>query len=103
GTELQARADALISFFHSKGPKVYGSLWETDGSQGGGFHSCGLVAMNATATLATSAAVAPKAAEIVEDFWNYPLPVGQYRYYDGLLYMFGFLHLSGQYRIYAGQ
>ena len=57
--------------------------------------------MNAVATLATTPAVATQASAILEDFWNTPLPTGQWRYYDGLLYTFAMLQLSGQYNIYA--
>ena len=101
GTEEQARADALISFFASQGAAKYLGLWKVEGTNGTGHHSPGLVAMNAIATLATTDAVKPQAQEILEDFWNTAMPTGQYRYYDGLLYTFALLHLSGQYKIYA--
>jgi oligosaccharide reducing-end xylanase len=103
GSEQRARADALIRFFHAKGPASYQALWSLDGTDGSGSHSPGLVAMNAVATLATTDAVATQAKAIVEDVWNTPLPTGKYRYYDGLLYSFALLHLSGQYVIYAPQ
>jgi oligosaccharide reducing-end xylanase len=100
GTELQARADALVSFFAKQGSTSYLALWKVDCTNGNGFHSPGLVAMNAIATLATTEAVKPQAQELVEDLWNTALPTGQYRYYDGLLYTFALLHLSGEYRIH---
>ncbi len=104
GAELQARADALISFFYGKGVNAYLALWRPAGTGSGeGHHSPGLVAMNAVATLATTPAVAEQARAIVEDFWNVQLPVGKYRYYDGLLYTFALLHLSGEYKIYMPQ
>lgn len=34
----------------------------------------------------------------VQALWDSPLPTGQYRYYDGMLYMFAMLHLSGNFR-----
>lgn len=100
GTDLQARADSLVSFFHSKGVSEYLALWNVDGSGGTGHHSPGLIAMNAVATLATTEALTDKAREMVEELWNTQLPRGKYRYYDGLLYTFAFLHLSGQYKIH---
>jgi oligosaccharide reducing-end xylanase len=103
GGEQRARADALIRFFHAQGPTSYKALWELDGKNGTGSHSPGLVAMNAVATLATTDAVKTEAAAIVEDLWNTALPTGKYRYYDGLLYSFALLHLSGQYVIYKPQ
>lgn len=101
GNELQARADALVSFFHSKGVSEYLALWNVDGTGGNGHHSPGLVAMNAVATLATTEASKEKSREMVEELWNTQLPRGKYRYYDGLLYTFALLHLSGQYKIHA--
>jgi oligosaccharide reducing-end xylanase len=100
GNDLQARADALVGFFHSKGVSEYLALWNVDGTGGNGHHSPGLVAMNAVATLATTEAMTEKSREMVEELWNTQLPRGKYRYYDGLLYTFAFLHLSGQYKIY---
>jgi oligosaccharide reducing-end xylanase len=101
GPTAAARADALVAFFHSQGPSSYKALWNLDGTGGSGSHSAGLVAMNAVATLATTSAVSSQAAALVEDFWSTPLPTGMYRYYDGLLYTFALLHLSGEYAIYA--
>lgn len=40
------------------------------------------------------------AAEWVEKFWNEPLRTGNRRYYDNCLYLFAFLALSGNYRIW---
>ena len=100
GTELQARADALVNFFHSKGVSEYLALWNVDGTGGSGHHSPGLIAMNAVATLATTETMSDKSREMVEELWNTQLPTGQYRYYDGLLYTFALLHLSGQYKIH---
>jgi oligosaccharide reducing-end xylanase len=61
-------------------------------------HAKGLVATTAVASLA---ATHPLAKEFVEALWNTPVPLGfNERYYDGLLYMMGMLHCSGQFRIY---
>ena len=101
GNKLRERADALISHFHAQGPTAYLALWQRDGTDGAGHHSPGLIAMNAVATLATTDSVKDKARAMVEELWNTSLPTGKYRYYDGLLYTFAFLHLSGQYKIYG--
>jgi oligosaccharide reducing-end xylanase len=61
------------------------------------FQSGGLVAMNAVATLASTSKVAP---DFVKALWEMPIPSGQWRYYDGLLYTFALLHASGQYKIW---
>jgi oligosaccharide reducing-end xylanase len=60
-------------------------------------HCVDLVAMNAVASLASTNA---NRKDFVEDLWNTPVPTGTYRYYDGLLYMIGLLHVGGNFRIY---
>ena len=37
----------------------------------------------------------------VEALWNTPVPSGQWRYYDGMLYLLGLLHCSGEFRIWT--
>jgi len=100
GNLLRARADALISHFYAQGPSQYLALWQRDGTKGTGHHSPGLVAMNAVATLAATDRVKDQAKAMVEELWNTSLPKGKYRYYDGLLYTFALLHLSGEYKIH---
>ena len=54
--------------------------------------------MNAAAALASSSDIR---WDFIEEFWNTPIPTGQYRYYDGLLYFMALLQLSGNFRIYS--
>ena len=61
-------------------------------------HSIGLVATNAVASLA---ATDPRAKEFVKALWDAPVPSGQYRYYDGMLYLMGLLHCSGEFRVWT--
>ena len=42
----------------------------------------------------------PQARDFVEALWASSPPTGQWRYYDGLLYLMGLLHVSGEFRIY---
>ena len=93
----QERSDRLQAFFESKGLNTYGNRFTLDGRQLGNDHVTGLVAMNAAASLA---ATDPRARQFVEALWNTPVPTGQWRYYDGMLYMLGLLHCSGEFRIW---
>ena len=88
-------SDRLQAFFDSKGLANYGNQYSLDGSQIGDSHSEGLVAMNAVASLA---ATQPRARQFVEALWNLKIPSGRYRYYDGMLYLLGLLHCSGEFR-----
>jgi oligosaccharide reducing-end xylanase len=91
-------SDRLQAFFESQGMSDYKSHFKLDGTLVGGGHSTGLVAMNAVAGLA---ATHPRSRQFVEALWNAPVPSGQYRYYDGMLYMLGMLHCGGQFRIWS--
>ena len=100
GKDIRAkqRSDRLQAFFESKGMNTYGNRFTLDGRQFGNDHATGLVAMNAVASLA---ATNPRAKQFVEALWNTPVPTGQWRYYDGMLYLLGMLHCSGEFRIWA--
>jgi oligosaccharide reducing-end xylanase len=37
----------------------------------------------------------------VDALWNSPIPSGEQRYYDGMLYMMSLLHSSGNFRIWG--
>ena len=63
-------------------------------------HSPSLTATNAVVALA---ATQPIAKKYVEELWNTPVPDGVCRYYDGLLYLLGMLHCSGEFRIWPPQ
>jgi oligosaccharide reducing-end xylanase len=91
-------SDKLQAFFESKGISTYGDQFRLDGFQLAGDHATGLVAMNAVASLA---ATQPRARLFVEALWNASVPTGQWRYYDGMLYLLGMLHCSGEFRVWA--
>jgi oligosaccharide reducing-end xylanase len=93
-----AQSNRLLNFFSSRGVKKYGSVYTLEGKQLAGDHSTGLVAMNAAAALASTNA---NRKEFVEDLWSAAIPSGQYRYYDGILYLLGLLQTSGNFRVYA--
>jgi endo-1,4-beta-D-glucanase Y len=52
--------------------------------------------MNAVASLVSQN---PRALDFVRDLWTIEPTRGRWRYYDGCLYLFGLLHLSGRYRM----
>lgn len=105
-------ANTIQEFFFNKGIDAYIDQYRTDGLpaerpyEGGGKpglrHSVGLVATLAAASLAADHA---KAHEFVERLWhstNVPFADGYFdAYYDGLLRLFAFMHLSGKYRVIA--
>ena len=92
-------SDRIQAFFESKGMDTYGNRYTLDGTQQTGKdHSTALVSTNAVASLA---ATNPRAAKFVDALWNAKIPSGQFRYYDGMWYLMGLLHCSGEYRIWT--
>ena len=94
------QSNRIQTFFHGKGVDSYGALWNLNGNgplQNGSDHSPGLVACNAVASLAADQALT---WDFIENFWNISTTTGQYRYYDGCLYMMGLLHVSGKFKAY---
>jgi len=92
------QSNRLLEFFHSKGIDEYPNQYTLDGTPLSTDRSPGLVAMNATAALASTTRLAP---EFVQRLWDLEIPEGKWRYYDGLLYMLAFLQVSGSFRIYS--
>ena len=104
--------EKIQNFFYSQGIDTFFDQYRTDGSLpegdeilgAGGFHklrhSIGLVATTAAASVMCSH---EKSKEFVDALWNarhVPFEDGYFdAYYDGLLRLFAFMHLSGNYRI----
>jgi oligosaccharide reducing-end xylanase len=88
-------SDRIQTFFYKEGLASYASQYTLAGDKLDQSQPTGLVAMNAVASLA---ATQPQAAEFVLALWQQPIPSGQYRYYDGMLYLMALLHVSGQFQ-----
>ena len=103
-------ASHFQSFLKSKGIDTFGDQFNVDGLapefilQAGGFkklrHSLGLVASSASTTLISNRS---NSFEFVRPLWNArlePYADGYFDpYYDGLLYLFSLMHLSGKYQL----
>ena len=90
------QSERMLGFFAAQKPD-YVSGYTLDGTPTVAYKAGGHVAMNALVAGATRS----ERPEFVRALWDAPIPRGQWRYYDGMLYMFGLLHASGQYRIWA--
>ena len=91
------QSNRLLKFFASQGMDDYKAEYYLTGEPQVGHRSSGLMATNAVAALAADRAIGEP---FVQALWDQPLPIGQYRYYDGLLVMLGLLQVSGNFRIY---
>jgi oligosaccharide reducing-end xylanase len=94
----RALSDKIQAFFESQGMNAYVNNYTLDGKPLGGSHSTALVATNAVASLA--ATNRERAAKFVDALWNAEIPSGKYRYYDGMWYLMGLLHCSGEFRVW---
>ena len=114
GTWQRDYADRIQHFFLQRGIDDFVDQYNVDGSdvaeavqagdQAALRHSLGLVStLGAVSTAATS----PVSREFAERVWNAklePYSDGYFDpYYDGLLHLFAFMHLSGNYRIITPQ
>lgn len=111
----QQYGERFQNFLYSQGIDTFVDQYRVDGTlpegneilQAGGFqklrHSIGLVATSAAASVLCSH---EKSKEFVDALWNAkhePFDDGYFdAYYDGLLRLFAFMHLSGHYRVITG-
>jgi oligosaccharide reducing-end xylanase len=91
------QSNRLLHFFASQGMNDYKAEYLLTGEPEVGHRSPGLMATNAVAALAADREIGEP---FVQALWDQSLPMGQYRYYDGLLMMLGLLQVSGNFRIY---
>jgi len=101
-------SDRIQSFFAAQGIDKYGPVFSLDGKDLGATpglthedHPAGLAGTNAVAGLA--ATKRKRARQFTEALWNTPIPSGQGRYYDGMLYLMSLMHLSGEFRVWGPQ
>lgn len=108
----QQYGEKIQNFLYSQGIDSFVDQYRVDGSlpegneilQAGGFrklrHSIGLVATSAAASVLCQH---EKKKEFIDALWNAkhePFEDGYFdAYYDGLLRLFAFMHLSGQYQV----
>ena len=94
----QQLSDRIQMFFRAQGLSTYGDVYTLAGKELSSRHSTGLLATNAVASLAATDATTK---DFVQALWDAPVPSGQLRYYDGMLYLLSVLHCSGQFRIWT--
>jgi oligosaccharide reducing-end xylanase len=92
-----AEADRLLGFFTTQGVGNSGKTYALDGTVLDATHEPGLVAVNGALAISSSRV---NRADFVTAVWNMPIPTGDVRYYDGILYLVSLLVLSGQYQVY---
>jgi len=94
------QSNRVLTFLASQGIDSYPNQFALDGTPLSGDHSTGLVSMAAVAALAADRETGEP---FVQALWDTQIPSGKWRYYDGMLYMLGMLHVSGNFKIYIPQ
>jgi oligosaccharide reducing-end xylanase len=95
--EESVLSDRIQKFLFNQGIDTFDDRYTLDGKPLSDRHSTGMVATTATSSLAATPGPIPSA--FLDALWNAPVPSGEQRYYDGMLYLMSFLHCSGKFRI----
>jgi len=90
-------SDRVQHFLYGQGVHSFVDRYTLDGKPQSSRHSPGMVATAAVAGLAAQPGDVSKA--FLEELWTTPVPSGEQRYYDGLLYLMSMMHCSGTFRI----
>jgi len=90
-------SDRIQKFLSGQGIDKFVDRYTLDGKPLSARHSIGMVSTTAVGSLA--ATDGPVAKAFVNELWNTPVPSGEQRYYDGLLYLMSMMHASGNFRI----
>ena len=94
-------SDRIQEFLISQGISTFADRYTLDGKPLSSRHSTGMVATTAVGGLAATPGANQKA--FIEELWRTPIPVGDQRYFDGLLYLMSMLHCSGNFRIWGAK
>lgn len=90
-------SDHIQAFLLSQGITTFVDRYTLEGHPLSVRHSTGLLATTTVAGLA--ATPGPNEKAFVDALWNTPIPNGEQRYFDGMLYLMSLLHASGNFRI----
>lgn len=93
----QALSDRVQHFLISQGIHRFPDRYTLDGRPLSMRHSPGMVATAAVGSLAATPGAASKA--FLQELWDMPIPSGEQRYFDGMLYLMSVMHLAGEFRI----
>ncbi len=91
-------SNRIQKFLAGQGISTFADRYQIDGKPLSTRHSVGMVAATKVGGLAATPGADEKA--FVEELWRTPIPVGDQRNFDGMLYIMSMLHCSGNFRIW---
>ena len=86
----------LLKFF--KYDNFLHGQFNWDGSGASGNYSEGMAGANAVGAYALKDDNLKR--EYLQHLWDVEIPIGTYRYYNGMVYMLSMLHVTGNFRIF---
>jgi oligosaccharide reducing-end xylanase len=90
-------ASTNAAFWTSQGLDTYGGKYSLAGMAMDQYHGAGETGVNAMLAFGLSPA---DATPFLQAAWDQGPPTGQYRYYDGTLYMLSMLYLTGTFNLF---
>jgi oligosaccharide reducing-end xylanase len=90
-------SERVQKFLSDQGMHRFADRYTLDGQPLSTRHSPGMVAAAAVGGLA--ARPGPISQAFLQELWDMPVPSGEQRYFDGMLYLMSLMHLSGTFRI----
>jgi len=93
-------AGRLATFFGSSISQgnAYGGTFDTDGTAIDPNPARALISVNGTLAVSAPSSISRNA--LAQAVWDQPIPTGENRYYEGLMYLSSILILSGQMKVY---
>jgi oligosaccharide reducing-end xylanase len=92
-------SDRIQKFLYGQGIHTFADRYTLDGKPLSDRHSTGMVATTAVGSHSATKGAISEA--FLDELWNTPVPSGEQRYYDGLLYLMSLMHCSGNFRIWG--
>lgn len=92
-----ALSNRIQNFLSGQGINTFADRYTLDGEPLSTRHSTGMVATTAVGSLA--ATPGPVSRAFLGALWDAPIPSGEQRYFDGMLYLMSLMHCSGNFRI----
>jgi oligosaccharide reducing-end xylanase len=90
-------AERVQTFLAGQGVDTFVDRYTLDGKPMSDRHSTGMLAAAAVGSLAAPAGQVSDS--FLKTFWNTPVPAGEQRYFDGMLYLMSMMHLTGEFRV----
>ena len=93
----QALSDRVQTFLAGQGIDRFADRYTLDGKPLSDRHSTGMLAAAAVGSLAATPGQASD--DFLRALWDTPVPSGEQRYFDGMLYLMSMMHLGGEFRV----